>query len=235
MVWSRTSRPAALPSRRALACAGGATESCLGQAAIAFLETHRSAYGYDMPLANGVAEYPGAPLGGEAQPDGLVAWTTGPEAPRFPLPEPASQARQWYYGNGAIRYFLARDPGYDPAPFRLADFAAQALRVSALMDATDPDLSAFARRGGRLILKEHMADYDQSPGAGIAYREAVRARMGDAALDGSARFYLHHASTIRASPPMSRPASRCRASWTCSASSMPGSSRARRRPSRPSR
>jgi feruloyl esterase len=177
---------------RSLACTAGTTEGCLGASAIGFLETHRSDYPYGLPLANGVTRYPGAPLGGEAQLDGLVAWTTGPEAPRFPLPEPARQARQWYYGNGAIRYFLARDPGYDPARFRLEDFATQAQRVSALMDATDPDLSAFARRGGRLILKEHMADYAQSPGAGEAYWQAVRARLGDAAVDGFARFYLHH-------------------------------------------
>jgi feruloyl esterase len=189
-----SNQPACLTafSPRSLLCTGGATTGCLSERAVAFLETHRSALDYGMPLANGLTSYPAAPIGGEAQPDGLIAWTTGPEAPRFPLPEPAAQARQWYYGNGAIRYFLARDPAYDPARFRMTDFADAARRLSAMMDPTDPDLSAFARRGGRLILKEHMADYAQSPGAGIAYWEAVRARMGDAATDGFARFYLHH-------------------------------------------
>jgi tannase/feruloyl esterase len=183
-------------SPRSLLC--GAAEAagsnaCLTEPQVAFLETHRAPVAYGMALANGVTEYPGAPLGGEAQPGGLVDWTTGPEAPRFPLPDPASQARQWYYGNGAIRYFIARDPAYDPARFRLADFADRARHVSALMDTTDPDLSAFARRGGKLILMEYMADYAQSPGAGIAYWEAVLSRMGGAAeVDRFARFYNFH-------------------------------------------
>ncbi|WP_426957925.1 tannase/feruloyl esterase family alpha/beta hydrolase [Muricoccus radiodurans] len=179
-------------SPRALLCTGNTTTDCLTEPQLAFIETHRSPLRYDSPLPTGLTEYPGAPVGGEAQPDGLIAWTTGPQAPRFPLPDPATQARQWSYGNGAIRYFLARDPAYDPARFRLSDFPAQAARISALMDATSPDLSAFAARGGRLILKEHTADYAQSPGAGIAWWESVRGRLGDATLDGFARFYLHH-------------------------------------------
>lgn len=183
-------------SPRSLLC--GSAEAagrndCLTEPQVAFLETHRAPLRYGVPLANGVSEYPGAPLGGEAQPGGMVDWTTGPEAPRFPLPEPASQSRQWYYGNGAIRYFLARDPAYDPARFRLADFAESARRVSALMDATNPDLSAYARRGGKLVLMEYMADYAQSPGAGIAYWESVLSRMGGPAeVDRFARFYLFH-------------------------------------------
>ena len=183
-------------SPRSLLC--GAAEAagsntCLTEPQVAFLEAHRAPHRFGMALANGVTEYPGAPLGGEAQPGGLVDWTTGPEAPRFPLPDPASQSRQWYYGNGAIRYFIARNPAYDPARFRLADFADRARHVSALMDATNPDLSAFARRGGRLILMEYMADYAQSPGAGVAYWESVLSRMGGAAaMDRFARFYLFH-------------------------------------------
>ena len=41
------------------------------------------------------------------------------------------------------------------------------------MDSTNPDLSAFAARGGKLIISEHMADYAQSPYAGIDYYRAV--------------------------------------------------------------
>ncbi|WP_376096520.1 tannase/feruloyl esterase family alpha/beta hydrolase [Roseomonas sp. CCTCC AB2023176] len=178
---------------RTLLCGGGSNSDCLTVAQVAFLATHRSPFAYGMPLANGLAEYPGAPIGGEAQPDGMIAWTTGPQAPRFPLPaDPATQSRQWYYGNGAIRYFLARDPAYDPARFRVTDFADAARRLSATMDATDPDLSRFAQRGGRLILKEHTADYAQSPAAGTAYWESLRSRLGGGAVDGFARFYLHH-------------------------------------------
>ena len=49
------------------------------------------------------------------------------------------------------------------------------------MDSTNPDLGAFKARGGKLIILEHMADYAQSPYAGIGYFEAVKKKMGEAA------------------------------------------------------
>jgi feruloyl esterase len=61
--------------------------------------------------------------------------------------------------------------------------------VSALMDSTNPDLSAFARRGGKLIMLEYMADYAQSPYAGIRYFQAVQKRMGPERVRRFARLY----------------------------------------------
>jgi hypothetical protein len=58
------------------------------------------------------------------------------------------------------------------------------------MDATNPDLTAFAARGGKLIVKEHTADYAQSPFAGIGYYQAMVARMGQRAVDRFARLYV---------------------------------------------
>jgi hypothetical protein len=50
--------------------------------------------------------------------------------------------------------------------------------VSALMDSTNPDLPTFAGHGGKLIVLKHMADYAQSPYAGIRYFQAVQSKMG---------------------------------------------------------
>src|SRR3712207_1239567 len=58
------------------------------------------------------------------------------------------------------------------------------------MDATNPDLSAFLSRGGKLILKENMADYAQSPYAGIEYYRSVVARLGQETADRFVRLYL---------------------------------------------
>src|SRR3981189_547212 len=41
--------------------------------------------------------------------------------------------------------------------------------TAALMDSTNPDLSAFRAHGGKLVMLEHMSDYAQSPYAGIGY------------------------------------------------------------------
>jgi len=58
-----------------------------------------------------------------------------------------------------------------------------------LFDATNPDLSAFERRGGKLILFHGWSDPHISPINTIAYHEAVRRRMG-ARADGFERLYL---------------------------------------------
>jgi len=62
--------------------------------------------------------------------------------------------------------------------------------VSALMDSTNPDLAAFAARGGKLIISEHMADYAQSPYAGIEYYKTVVERIGQNAADKFVRLYV---------------------------------------------
>ena len=58
------------------------------------------------------------------------------------------------------------------------------------MDSTNPDLGAFKARGGRLIVLEHMADYAQSPYAGIGYFQQVQKRMGEAGTAEFMRLYM---------------------------------------------
>jgi feruloyl esterase len=57
------------------------------------------------------------------------------------------------------------------------------------MDSTNPDLRAFAARGGKLVMLENLADYAQSPYAGIGYYESVVRTMGQGAVDGFMRLY----------------------------------------------
>jgi len=62
-------------------------------------------------------------------------------------------------------------------------------RMSALLDSTDPILHAFRTHGGKLVIAEHLADYAQSPYAGIEYWRSVVARMGDATTEDFLRLY----------------------------------------------
>ena len=57
------------------------------------------------------------------------------------------------------------------------------------MDATNPDLSTFTGHGGKLIVLEHMADYAQSPYAGIRYFQTVQSKMGTGRVDDFMRLY----------------------------------------------
>ncbi|MFM1990831.1 MAG: hypothetical protein RJA99_3788 [Pseudomonadota bacterium] len=175
-----------------LRCAGAPAPDCLTDAQVAAVRTLGSPLAMEVPLANGLVEYPGRGPGGEGLPasgptGGWMAWWTGAAPPSFP-PQP-SNGIGWFYGAGAIQWFYARDPKLDLRAYRQQDHAARIREVSALMDATDPDLSAFHARGGRLLILENLADYAQSPYAGIGYVDSVVARMGRERVDTFLRLY----------------------------------------------
>jgi feruloyl esterase len=58
------------------------------------------------------------------------------------------------------------------------------------MDSTDPDLSRFAARSGKLILKENMSDHAISPFNAIAYYMSVVHNLGQMSVDSFIRFYV---------------------------------------------
>lgn len=177
-----------------LRCAGGADagDACLSDAQIKAVQTLHSANDLGFEVANGVRSYPGRGPSGEALPPmgptgGWSAWWLGQAPPQLP-PVPANGIA-WFYGAGAIQYFYARDPNADLRSYSPQQYVHRVREVSELMDSTNPDLSAFHARGGKLIVLENMADYAQSPYAGIAYVESVKARMGAARTAQFLRLY----------------------------------------------
>ncbi len=137
-------------------------------------------------------EYPGWGISGEATPafgptGGWNSWWLGSAPPAIPV-QPANGI-QWVYGAGGMQHVFARDPNLDVRKYRPENFAARVREVSELMDSTNPDLTAFKARGGKLIILEHMADYAQSPYAGIGYFQSVQKLMGEAAVADFARLY----------------------------------------------
>jgi feruloyl esterase len=176
-----------------LSCARAGEAACLSEAQLNAVKAMHAPFEFGFALANGVRSYPGWGLGGEAAPGtgpvgGWVSWQTGTAAPTLP-PGPTS-SRAWLYGSGTVQYFFARDPNYDVTKFDPAQFADRMREISALMDSTNPDLSTFSARGGKLIMYENMADYAQSPYAGIEYYRSVAAQMGEASVDRFMRLYV---------------------------------------------
>ena len=174
-------------------CASGQRGGCLSEAQLRAVETLYSRYAFSFPLANGVTSYPAWGRGGEALPGtgpvgGWTSWLAGSSPPTLP-PGPTA-GRAWLYGSGVVQYFFARDPNFDVRRYDPAAFAERVRQVSALMDSTNPDLSAFAGHGGKLVLAENTADYAQSPYAGIEYYRSVVARMGQQAVDSFMRLYV---------------------------------------------
>jgi hypothetical protein len=175
-----------------LRCSGTPSDSCLSERQEQAVRTLHAPLRLDVELANGLREYPGRGPSGEnlasAGPTGgWNAWWLGASAPAVP-PQP-NNGIAWFYGAGAIQYFYMRDPAGNVMNYTPAAHAARVREVSALMDSTNPDLTAFSARGGRLLMLENMADYAQSPYAGIGYYESVVKRLGQGAVDGFMRLY----------------------------------------------
>lgn len=89
-----------------------------------------------------------------------------------------------------VRFMVVKDPGYDTLAFNPASQAAALQTLSRLIDASDPDISAFQKRGGKLLLIHGTVDMAVTPYNTIAYYERLKARFGDAALQQFVRFYV---------------------------------------------
>jgi len=184
-----------------LRCPNGtdAGPHCLSDAELALMRSIHSPYTFSFPLANGITTYPQWLYGHEDSLDGssalnMVRWVTGSATPTVP-PNASAAATQWLYGSNWIRYAIARDGNFDVRTYRPESFTARVQQTSALIDSTNPDLSAFFARGGKLIIRENAADRAQSPLMGMAYYQAVVARLGQATVDRSVRLYVSPSST----------------------------------------
>jgi feruloyl esterase len=93
-----------------------------------------------------------------------------------------------------IGLFLNQDPAWDWRTLNRAAFEAyfdQAVEMySAVLAADDPDLSAFADRGGKIILWHGAADFGVPFQGTIDYYERVRARLGPERTDQFLRLFI---------------------------------------------
>ena len=177
---------------KTLRCPNGSDtgDACFSDRQITAVETIHRPFEYGFPVANGVTAYPAYNYGSEDQAGGMIVWQTGSQPPQFPIVSRDVQSTGWYFGNGFVRYFYARDAKYNPLRFDPKDFSDRVRQISALMDSTDPDLSAFLARGGKLILKAHGADFAVSPFQAVNYYKSVVAKMGQDKVDSFIRFYV---------------------------------------------
>ncbi|MGY1823093.1 tannase/feruloyl esterase family alpha/beta hydrolase [Geodermatophilus sp. SYSU D00079] len=93
-----------------------------------------------------------------------------------------------------IGLFLEQDPSWDWRTLTREAFEAHFDRsvemYSAVLAADDPDLSAFADRGGRALLWHGAADFGIPFQGTVDYYERVRARMGAERTDEVLRLFL---------------------------------------------
>lgn len=157
---------------------------CLTQDEIASIDTIHSELQLDFALANGVDRHPGYALSGaEAQPGGWPLWITG-----FSTDVPSSLL--FALQDQFIKYFVTGDRQASSLTFSPVAWRERLQALSALLDATDADLSAFAGHGGKMILWHGWADSAISPyGTVEYYRRVVTSAGGQENADAFARFY----------------------------------------------
>ena len=163
---------------------GGA---CLTDGQISTLGFVYSRYRFATPLANGVRSFGMWVPNTDPSGSGLIA------SARFRGQEgaPDDAPMHSHLGVLGVTGFLMRDLGANPLDYvEGGPHDARRREISAFLDATNPDLGEFARRGGRMIVTIGTNDTLASPGAQLDFFQAVLDTMGREAVDGFARFFV---------------------------------------------
>jgi feruloyl esterase len=160
--------------------------ACLTDGQISTLEMIYSPYRFPAPLAHGVKQFGMWLPTIEPSGSGLLAGT------RFQGQEGAAAdaARHSHLGVLGVTGWMQRDLSANPLDFTEAAYAERRKQLSEWADATNPDLTAFSTRGGKLISAMGAQDTLASPGAQLDYYQSVLDRMGRQKVDAFARFYV---------------------------------------------
>jgi hypothetical protein len=163
-------------------CSGAEAPDCLTAAEVAAARRL-----YEGPVTDdGRRLYPGGePYGSELAWERWMIRPTG-----SPTGNPAAQIASAF-----LSYLAFEQNPSEPVDVRDAEFDRATFdrlrRLSDFYDATDPDLSSFARRGGKLILWHGWADEAIPPTGTVAYYDALAEHAGGlAAARGFARLFM---------------------------------------------
>ena len=161
--------------------------ACLTDGQISTLELTYSRYRFASPLAHGAQTFGMWVPNTDPSGSGLILNT------RFRGQEGAAAdaAMHSHLGVLGVTGFLMKDLSANPLDYvEGGAFNRRRQELSATLDSTNPDLSAFQKRGGKLIVTIGTNDTLASPGAQLDYYQAVLDRMGRASVDRFARLFV---------------------------------------------
>ena len=161
--------------------------ACLTDGQISTLEFVYRRYSFATPLANGVKSFGMWLPNTDPSGSGLIVQS------RFRGQEgaPADAAMHTHLGVLGVTGFLMGDLNANPLDYvEGGPLEARRQQLSAMLDSTNPDLSEFAARGGKMIVTIGTNDTLASPAAQLDYFQSVIDRMGRATVDHFARFFV---------------------------------------------
>lgn len=201
----------AMLNGKPLRCESGADtgDTCLSDAQIAGFNVTSSALTLNYKLASGEATYPGVntwgtdfgnPSASPLQPT-VLTLALGTEQPANPMPQvkPATTttiATSPPYGatfwDQWVKHFVTRDANFNSLsldPQNPGKWQARIVQLTALQDTNKTDLSAFANKGGKILMAHGSHDALVSPRATQQYWGRINTAMGAASVASFARYY----------------------------------------------
>jgi feruloyl esterase len=161
-----------------LLCGADASNSCLTASQVA---TVKGLYA-GLRASGPQPLYPGFAPGGESGPGGWSLWISG-SAP--------AQSLEYAFGTQFFTNMVYPDRPFDYRTFTIGrDVKAADDAVGRMLNAIDPDLSAFEKRGGKLILYHGWSDAALPPAATIDYYRSVVAKLGSKRTESFVRTYM---------------------------------------------
>ena len=159
-----------------LICKGAVSDSCLTELQAQAL---KAVYG-GVPDAGGHLYFPGYSPGSEGS--GWNSWITGPMPGR---------SISFFFGTQFFTNMVYEKADWDHRTFNFAEAAKLAeSKTAAALDAIDPNLSAFMKRGGKLIMYHGWNDPAIPPLNTINYFESVRTRLGSRDSESFIRLFM---------------------------------------------
>ena len=156
---------------RVLQCKAGDGPDCLTEPQV---KAAQMMYSGPINPRTGQQIYPGLALGSE------LGW------------DPVNGLQPLRIGEGHYQYVVFNDPNWDYRKLNFdADIALTDKIDHGLINATDPDLSAFFKHGGKLLQFHGWNDQQISPFNSINYYKSVQARLGnDMKLGNTYRLFM---------------------------------------------
>jgi hypothetical protein len=160
--------------------------ACLTDGQISTLEMTYTPYRFPAPLAHGVRRFGMWLPTIDPSGSGLIQSARFRGQEGAPPDAPAHSA----LGILGVTGWILQNLSANPLDFTEAAFGPRRRQLSEWADATNPDLTAFHRRGGKILMAIGAQDTLASPGAQLDYYQSLVDKMGWPALDAFARLYV---------------------------------------------
>jgi Tannase and feruloyl esterase len=168
---------------------GSKKKHCLTPQQLRTVQTFATEQRTSQQLWNGVQTMPGYNVLAGADLTGSMGLLHHPEHP----PKILLNSFFFVIGDQVLRFFLTGDDHFNALTFDTTtggEYAGDLLPQSQASDASDPDLTRYARHGGKFLMLHGTTDATIPTNASVMYYKMVQGRMGREELDRFLRFYL---------------------------------------------